>query len=190
MKVLGVCCSPRKHSNTEVLLQTVLDKAQQEGAEVELVTLAGKTISPCDGCSSCSKTGKCHIKDDMQEIYTKLSEADGIIFGTPVYFWDVSAQAKALIDRTYALYENSELKNKAAGVVVTSQRSGAASAISTFSGFFTNQKMIMIGRADGVSGDEGYTDKLAVKKDKKGMSRAVELGERMVEYLQSHKNQG
>ncbi len=190
MKVLGICCSPRKHSNTGVLLQTVLDKAQQEGAEVELVTLAGKTISPCDGCNSCIKTGKCHIKDDMQEIYTKLSEADGIIFGTPVYFWNVTAQAKALIDRTYALYENSELKNKAAGVVVTSQRSGAASAILTFSGFFTNQKMIMVGRADGVSGDEGYTDRSAVQKDKKGMSRAVELGERMVEYIQSHQTPG
>lgn len=190
MKVLGICCSPRKHSNTGVLLQTVLDKAQQEGAEVELVTLAGKTISPCDGCNSCVKTGKCHIKDDMQEIYTKLSEADGVIFGTPVYFWNVTAQAKALIDRTYALYENSELKNKAAGVVVTSQRSGAASAILTFSGFFTNQKMIMVGRADGVSGDEGYTDRSAVQKDKKGMSRAVELGERMVEYIQSHQTPG
>lgn len=190
MKVLGICCSPRRNANTEIMLQAALGKAQEEGAEVELVTLAGKTISPCDACRSCLKTGKCHIKDDMQDIYAKLLEADGIIFASPVYFWDVTAQAKALIDRTFALYENSELKNKAAGVVVTSQRSGAASAISTFSGFFTNQKMIMVGRADGVSGDEGYSDKEAVKKDNKGMARAVELGERMAEYIQSHKIPG
>lgn len=185
MKVLGIVCSPRSPSNTENLVQVSLAKAQEGGAEVELVTLAGKTVSPCDACCSCLKTGKCHIKDDMQDIYPKLLEADGIIFGSPVYFWNVSAQAKALIDRTFAFYEKSELRNKAAGVVVTAQRSGAASVISTFSGFFTNQKMIMVGRADGFSGDEGYSDKEAVKKDKKGMTRAIELGERMVEYLQS-----
>ena len=186
MKVLGICCSPRRNANTEVMLQAALDKAQEEGAEVELVTLAGKTISPCDACCSCLKTGKCHMKDDMQDIYPKLLEADGIIFGTPVYFWNVSAQAKALIDRTFAFYEKSELRNKAAGVVVTAQRSGVASVVATFNGFFTTQKMVMVGWADGFSGDEGYTDKSAVKKDKKGMARAEALGEKVVKYIQSH----
>ena len=186
MKVLGICCSPKTHGNTEVLLQTALAKAQEGGADTELITLAGKTISPCDACCSCVKTGKCHIKDDMQEIYAKLLEADGIIFASPVYFWDVTAQAKALIDRTFVFYETSGLRNKVAGVVVTSQRSGAARVIATFNGFFTTQKMIMVGRADGITGDEGYTDSEAVKKDKKGMGRAEELGERIVEYLRSH----
>ncbi len=186
MKVLGICCSPRRNANTEIMLQAALDKAQEEGAEVELVTLAGKTISPCDACSSCLKTGKCHIKDDMQDIYPKLLEADGIIFGTPVYYWSVSAQAKALIDRTFIFDAESRLRNKVAGVVMTAQRSGVAGVVATFSWFFTPQKMIMVGWADGFSGDEGYTDKSAVKKDKKGMARAEALGEKVVKYIQSH----
>lgn len=106
MEILGTVCSPRTHGNTETLVQALLAKAQEEGAEIELVTLAGKTISPCDACESCRKTGKCHIKDDMQDIYTKRLEADGIIFSSPVYYWSVSAQAKALIDRTYAFLRN------------------------------------------------------------------------------------
>jgi len=187
MKILGIVCSPRLHGNTETLLQESLAKAQEGGAEIELVALAGKTISPCDGCCSCEKTGECHIKDDMQDIYNKLLEADGIIFGTPVYYWNVSAQAKALIDRTYAFRVERKLRNKVAGVVVTAERNGSTSAVAAFNSFFTLQKLIMVGRAIGYSGEEGYLDKEAVKKDKEGMTEAVALGRTIVKYIQSHK---
>ena len=69
IKVLGICCSPRLHGNTEILVQESLAKAQGVGAEIELVRLAGKTIAPCDGCLSCRQTKVCRIKDDMQDIY-------------------------------------------------------------------------------------------------------------------------
>ncbi len=185
MKVLGICCSPRKHGNTEILVRAALASAQKAGAETELVTLSGKTISPCDACNSCIKTGKCHIKDDMQDIYPKLLEADGIIFGTPVYYWSVTAQAKALIDRTFVFDTGSRLKNKVAGVVVTAQRSGVSGVVATFNWFFVPQKIVMVGWADGISGDDGYSDKEAVRKDKKGMTRAEALGEKVVEYVRS-----
>jgi len=186
MKILGIVCSPRKRGNTEILVQESLSKAREEGAEIELVTLAGKTISPCDACCTCDKTGECHIKDDMQDIYAKLLEADGIIFGTPVYFWGVSAQAKALIDRTFAFHIERRLRNKVAGVVVTLQSSGGTSAIAEFNSFFTIQKMIMVGRAQGLSGKEGYSDKEAIKKDKEGMTQAATLGKTVAKYIQSH----
>jgi len=183
MKILGIVCSPRTHGNTEILVQASLAKAQEEGAEIELVPLAGKTIAPCDACYSCRKTGKCHIKDDMQDIYTKLLEADGIIFGTPVYYWSVSAQAKVLIDRTFLFSAKHELRNKAAGVVVTLERLGATSALAVFNSFFTLQQMIMVGRAIGIGGIE----KEEVKKDERGMTEAESLGETIVKYIQSHK---
>ena len=82
MKILGIVCGPRLRGNTEIILQESLDAAQEEGAEIELVTLAGKTIMPCDSCLSCDETKECRIKDDMQDIYIELLEADGIIFGT------------------------------------------------------------------------------------------------------------
>ena len=90
-KVLGVSCSPRKGGNTEILLQQALAGAGERGAETELVTIFDKEIKPCDGCYACQKTGKCHIKDDMQSIYDRLLAADGIIWGTPVYYFGVAA---------------------------------------------------------------------------------------------------
>ena len=99
MKILGLLCSPRKEGNTEVLLTEALQGAQQEGAEIELYSVLGKNIQPCDGCRACNKTAECHIQDDMQELYKKLLEADGIIYAVPVYFYSLTAQAKAIIDR-------------------------------------------------------------------------------------------
>jgi len=135
MKVLGICCSPRRNSNTELVLQTTLDEAQQQGATVELVTLAGKTISHCDACNTCGKTGQCHIKDDMQDIYPKMATADGIILASPVYFWSVSGQAKTLMDRTFALLGGNTLTNKAGAAIAVADRSGGTGAIEVFDNY-------------------------------------------------------
>lgn len=182
MKVLGIVCSPRLHGNTEILIQTSLAKAQEGGANIELVTLAGKTISPCDACYSCKQTGRCHIKDDMQDIYTKLLEADGVIFGTPVYYWSASAQAKALIDRTFVFREKRNLRGKAAGVVAVQTLRGAIGALTVFTNLFILQKMIMVGSAIGFGSEKGE-----VRHDKRGMAEAEALGKSIVEYLQSRK---
>ena len=103
MKVLGIVCSPRKGGNTEILVKEALEAARQAGADTELVLVADRNISPCDGCGTCEENGVCKIKDDMQDIYKQLEIASGVILGTPVYFMNVSAQAKAIIDRTYGL---------------------------------------------------------------------------------------
>ncbi len=125
MKILGLSCSPRRQGNTEILLAEALEGAKQEGAEVELYSVVGKDIQPCDGCRACNETGECHIKDDMQEIYSKLLEADGIIFGSPVYFYDVTAQAKSVIDRTIALSTpERNLANKVGGVITVAGSMG------------------------------------------------------------------
>lgn len=191
VKVLGIVCSPRLRGNTEILVRESLAKAQEAGAEVELVTLAGKTIAPCDGCHSCFETKECRIKDDMQDIYPKLLAADGIILGTPVYFWSVSAQAKALMDRTYVLYGRTEvsaerrLRNKVAGAVVTTGREGGTSALSVFSGFFTLQRMIMVGGAMGLGGRE----KGKIRQDERVMAEAAALGRAIVRRIQSLRTQ-
>ena len=66
MKILGISFSPRKEGNTVAMLKEALAAAKKEGAEVELYSVAGKNIQPCDGCWGCTKTGKCHIKDDTR----------------------------------------------------------------------------------------------------------------------------
>lgn len=181
MKVLGIVCSPRLHGNTEIMLQESLDAAQEERAEIELVILAGKTIMPCDSCLSCDETKKCRIKDDMQDIYIKLLEADGIIFGTPLYYQTVSAQAKALIDRTFVFRQERNLRNKVAAIVVATGGGEGASAVKVFSTFFDIQKMIMAGAAIGC----GDYEKGSIKNDKRGMAETRTLGKMIVRRIRS-----
>ena len=104
MKVLGLFGSPRRGGNTDILLEEALKGAEMEGAEVERLHLTDFNIIPCRECLQCSNDGKCIILDDMQKIYPKLLEADIIILASPVFFYGVTAWAKALIDRCQALW--------------------------------------------------------------------------------------
>jgi multimeric flavodoxin WrbA len=104
MKVLGILGSPRKGGNTELLLEETLKGAEAEGAEVERLRLTDYNIIPCKECLACFKDGNCIILDDMAKIYPKLLEADIIILASPIFFYGVTAWAKALIDRCQALW--------------------------------------------------------------------------------------
>jgi multimeric flavodoxin WrbA len=104
MKVLGIMGSPRRQSNTEILLDKALEGAREAGAEVEKVLVSKLEISPCLEIYACRKDGNCAIKDDMQLLYEKLLEADHIVFASPIFFYSVTSQAKAIIDRCQALW--------------------------------------------------------------------------------------
>jgi len=155
VKVLGIVCSPRKGGNTEIMVREALEAAKTDGAETEMVLLSGKNISPCDGCEACNQTGVCHIKDDMQGIHEQMKKADGIILGTPVYFANVSAQAKIVMDRTEAFLRSRALRGKVGGALVVARRVGAGQVLSMLYTFFAAQRMtiaaggIGFGRAKG-----------------------------------------
>ena len=104
MKVLGLFGSPRKGGNTDLLLEEALKGAEKEGAEVEHLHLSDFNIIPCKECLACYQDGNCIILDDMQKIYPKLLEADIIILASPIFFYGVTAWAKALVDRCQALW--------------------------------------------------------------------------------------
>ena len=175
MEILGIVCSPRKGGNTEVLVQEALTAARDHGATTELFTLWDKEMKPCDGCRSCVETGKCHVKDDMQEIYPKLLDARAIIWGTPIYFYDVSAQAKILIDRSYVLYRKGSLANKVGSVISVAGSLGHLGAWNVFNTFFKVNHMFA---TDFVSGYA--TEKGDIRKDKHAMKAARELGRQVV----------
>ncbi|MFC1916592.1 flavodoxin family protein [Chloroflexota bacterium] len=155
MKVVGIVCSPRKGGNTEILVRETLDAIQEAGGETELITVSGKTINPCDGCRACAKEGVCHINDDMQEIYQQLIQSDGIILGTPVYFNNVSAQAKAVMDRLYALFVHVKLRGKVAGAIVVTRRVGAGNVRSMLYSYFIAHRMLVAGGAIGYGREKG-----------------------------------
>lgn len=102
MRVLVLNGSPRKHGNTE-LLARAFAKGAEENNEVEVLPVADFDISPCIGCNYCyvSEGGKCAKRDDMTIIYEKMMKTDMLVLASPVYFYGISAQLKAVIDRLH-----------------------------------------------------------------------------------------
>jgi multimeric flavodoxin WrbA len=101
MIVVGVCGSPRQQA-TEHVLKDALQMLAEQGVETRFFTVRGKDIGFCTHCDYCLENKECMFKDDMQEVYALLKEANGIIFATPVYSGGVSAQIKAIMDRCRA----------------------------------------------------------------------------------------
>ncbi len=182
MKVLGIVCSPRKGGNTEILVREALAGAEEMGAEVEFLRVSDMNIVACDGCETCHQFGECRIEDDMQKVSEKMLAADGIILGSPVYFWSVSGQAKTLMDRTYALrYPYHRLKNKVGGAIVAAGRRGSVNALSVINNFFLGHDMLATGL-----GISGYgTKKEEVKQDKRAMQGARSLGRQVVQSIKT-----
>ncbi len=143
MKILGISCSARKDGNTVAMLNEALKAAKADGAEVELFSVAGKDIKGCEGCWSCTKTGKCKIKDDVALLFEKMIAADGIIFGTPVYFYGMTGQAKSIIDRTISLREpGKNLANKVWGVVTSAGSLGMVDVLKDLSFYAVQRRML------------------------------------------------
>ena len=101
MKIIGIVGSQRKKGNTSTLVQQALKPFKEQGAETELIFLGDYEIKSCNGCEGCKKTFKCVIEDDMQKIHPLILDADGVILGSPTYFYNVSADMKAFLDRCY-----------------------------------------------------------------------------------------
>jgi multimeric flavodoxin WrbA len=104
MRVLGIYGSPRKGGNSDALLDKALAGARSEGAEIKTIYARELKIAGCRECGGCDKTGECLVEDAMQEVYPRLVEADIIILATPIFYYAVPAQLKALIDRTQAMW--------------------------------------------------------------------------------------
>ncbi|MCQ2553708.1 MAG: flavodoxin family protein [Clostridia bacterium] len=113
MKILLLNGSPRK-GNTVALLNAFAEGAK-EGNEIEVLDCDKLNISPCKGCDACNLEKGCVAKDDSTKIVDKLVDADLIVFGSPVYWWGITAQLKILIDKCYC--RGRLLKDKKIGVL-------------------------------------------------------------------------
>jgi multimeric flavodoxin WrbA len=180
MKLIGLCCSPNLHGNTETLMDEALKGAQAEGAETELYRVAGKNIQPCEGCWSCRESGECKIQDDMQELYSKMLAADGIIFGSPIYFYGMTAQAKTIIDRTMAFSKpEKSLANKVGGVIVTAGSFGLVDAVKDFYFYMVTRQIIPTNYV------AAYPERgSGVKKMEKCLKASFDMGRQMVKIAQ------
>ena len=100
MLILGLQGSPRKKGNTDYLLSTFLQAAEQRGAATRIIPVAERNILPCKEYVVCEKKGTCPIDDDMAaEIYGLLRQAEVVVLASPIFFYNMTSQLKALVDR-------------------------------------------------------------------------------------------
>lgn len=132
-KVLILSGSPRKNGNSDILCNEFMKGALESGNEVEKICVAQKKIAPCIACYACRQNGVCSIKDDMEQIMQKLIDADVVVLASPVYFYSIDAQLKALIDRTVCRW--TEVKNKEFYYIMTAADSDRRSMDTTLACF-------------------------------------------------------
>ena len=124
MSVLGLYGSPRKGGNTDILLDEFLRGCEESGATCERIRLARLKVGGCRGCGGCEKTGLCVVEDDMQSVYEALEKCSHVVLAAPIYFYNVPAQAKAVIDRTQALWTRKYIREEAGQGTAGQDRGG------------------------------------------------------------------
>lgn len=201
VRILGIAGSPR-HANTEIMVKEALKATEVLGnVETEFISIVGKKINPCIGDWRCyyeaTEERFCPtFKDDMQEIYEAMLRADGIIVGTPVYWGSITAQLKAVLDRTLPFCHYSSTKFKGAlshkvggALAMAYDRSGGQEyAIQTIHNWMLVQDMIIVGSGPGTPvicyyggvGHQLLTDEAdAVKEDGEGLKSCRGTGIRV-----------
>jgi len=106
INILTIYGSPRRNQNSDTLAEKFLEGIQGEDCIVNRIYASKQHIKSCIACDGCYKDGKCVLKDDMQDIYKLIDAADIIIVSSPIYFYTVTAQLKALIDRCQAIWSS------------------------------------------------------------------------------------
>lgn len=182
-KIIIIQGSPRKHGNTATLSKALTAQAEMNGAQVESVFLSSLNINYCKACDHCQKDNSdgCILKDDMTALYPRLEEADTIVFATPVYWFNMTAQIKTFIDRLYAVgvEDKNIFKDKQMAALLCYADddpfdSGAVNALRSFQDTFSYLGAINAGMVYGSAGDPGE-----ISKNKEVMKKAEALGKKL-----------
>lgn len=196
MKVVAFNGSPKKEGNTYHAIKILAEQLEKENIEVEIIHVGNKNLRGCTACNSCFKTRdeRCIIDDEVNGWIQKMKEADGIVFGSPVHFSDITAEMKAFLDRaTYVASANKSLFRHKVGVGITAvRRSGGLPAYNQLNNYIGYSEMVMptsnywnviYGRAPGeVLQDEEGTQILRILgKNMAWLLKLIEFGEGKIE---------
>lgn len=182
-RILILTASPRKNGNSTILALKAAEGVNAAGGEADVASIGNMKIAPCNACDLCRTSAEagCVINDDMQPLYKKIENAQGIIFATPVYWFSVSAQMKCFIDRTYATYNEGKYSftGKDVGVILTYEDkdvfvSGGVNALRSFQDTFAYVKANPVGTVHGSAGKAGD-----VQTNEKLLQEAYELGRKI-----------
>jgi multimeric flavodoxin WrbA len=177
-KVVAFMGSPRKNGNTATLVKEVIRGAQAVGAETTIFNLYDMNIKPCQGCLVCRKTGHCVLQDDFQNMFKHIVDADVVVFGSPVYIWQVTAQMKLLWDRLCGLFDENHQPRYAAKRLIMVYSQGNPNAQAFQASFQTNEavfKMFGLNVVDTILLAGGRAPSTAVD-NKELLSKAYEAG--------------
>ena len=172
-KILILSGSPRKGGNSDILCDEFMRGAQDAGHTVEMIFIRDQKIGYCNACYACRESGVCVLKDGMQEVLEKMAWADVIVMASPVYFYSIDAQMKAVIDRTLAQW--TKLPDKEFYYIMTAADDEDAAfdtALACFRGFAVCLKS---SKEKGIIRGGGVYEAGAVK-GTKHMSAAYEMG--------------
>lgn len=187
MKVLAINGSPRKKGNTQILLDAAIDEFRNAGAEAETISVADYDIRPCTGCERCyHKFWDCPIGDDAVKVLKKMVYADGLLIGSPVYFGGITAQLKALFDRSSMPYQQSELRDKVGGAIAVGEglHGGQEMTVGQIVAFFMCHDMIVAPSESGILGAMATANSPGeVRNDPNGIKSARGLAKRMARLL-------
>ena len=130
MKAVGISGSPRKSGNTECLVRECLNEFAVQGWAISEFYLSEKIIKPCIGCEICVERHICAITDDdMAKLYDELTDCDAVIIGSPVYYRNVTAQLKAVFDRSFSDKQNKLLMGKPGGAITVGRGEGGGQSM-------------------------------------------------------------
>jgi multimeric flavodoxin WrbA len=187
LKILGICGSPKRGGNSEYLLEEALLVASERGFQTQRLLCSTAKIGYCNDCGECSSFRPCPIDDDMRGFYQAFEEADGIIVSSPVYFGVVTAQLKAVLDRTLPLRRQGfKLKDKAGCAIAVgrSRNGGQEKTIESIHSWMHIQGMIIVG-------DSSHFGGIAVEpafEDKMGRESAIACANKLCDLLErSHR---
>lgn len=148
LKVIAINGSARKGGNTADMLRVVLGELEKKGIETEYVELVGQSIGGCRACFACAGKGNCVFGGDIfKELYAKMTEADGIVIGSPAYSADVSATLKAVMERASVVSDTNPgmFRHKVCAAVAVARRAGAMNVIDSLNHFFLNKEVFLVG---------------------------------------------
>jgi multimeric flavodoxin WrbA len=136
LNIVAIVGSPRLKGNTNYLVDLALEEAAGAGIDTEKIVLSQYDVRPCLGHYNCATFESCTQKDDADRIIDKFREADGVILATPVYWYNVTAQMKAFIDRNYFAYKHDlTYRARAAGLIVVAEMEAIEDTLYTLNQF-------------------------------------------------------
>ncbi len=184
MKLLAIVGSPRPGGNTSYLVDIALQEAAGQGVETEKIVLSQYKVNPCQGHDNCTSFKSCKQNDDVPWILDKFCAADGILLGSPVYYYNMTAQMKAFIDRNYFLYRHGiSPRMICAGLIVIGGSNGLEHTVRALRRFIKLSSSLSDDRIAIMSGCASRVGE--AKRDTALIEEARKLGSRLVEILTS-----